>query len=224
MINIISKYTNSVKNGIFQCNLDMCPFCKRTPDAFKRHDCRNRSFLLIIDGLVHKVKSYITRWRCPFCGHSFTVYPEFALPYKRYVRYVILEKSTQYIEAGLSVKEKKVTYRSLAKENKMAIGYACTESGHIDERQFAHSTIHRWLSTLSCFTNTLNRARQLIKQKSPSSTIFRNIIPISPKKYRSNKRKEELQICRQLLLVDREYRKLFGPSVFPHLATVCQWK
>lgn len=168
--------------------------------------------------------SLITRWKCPLCGHKFTVYPEFALPYKRYLRDTILEKSTKYVEGDLPEEKDQISYRSLTKENKMAIAYDVTEDGHIDDRQLSHTTIHRWLSTLSCLPNTLKRAKQLIKQKSSTSTIFRKILPVSPNKYRSDDRKKVLQNCRILLQVDQEYRKIFGPSVFPHLGTVCMWK
>ena len=168
--------------------------------------------------------SLITRWKCPLCGQTFTVYPEFALPYKRYLRDTILEKSTQYIEDDLPEKGKRVSYRRLVKENKMALGYASTETGNIDERQLAPSTAHRWLSTLSCLSNTIRKGQELIKQKSSTSTIFRKILPVTSVKYRSTKRKKALQDCRKLLHVNEEYQKIFGPSIFPHLATVCQWK
>jgi len=62
-----------------------CRHCKRvlSPDQFKYHGLRRRSFLVEIGDLIEKVSSWLVRLKCCFCKGTFTVYPEFALPYKK---------------------------------------------------------------------------------------------------------------------------------------------
>lgn len=234
MLDEIQRYTKSVKDGSLFCDLDTCPRCVKQPRGFTRHDTRSRTFLVLAGRLVHKVLSVLTRWKCPLCGRPFTFYPAFALPYKRYVRQTIIEKTAMYIEEdkqpGDETKKEPgekgefVTYRKAVKEKGCALGYASTREGIIDERQLAPSTVYRWITSLAGLRATLQKALGLIKQKSATSKIFRQIIPVSPRKYRSDGRRLELQHCRRLLQVDREYRVLFGPSVFPHLATASGWQ
>jgi hypothetical protein len=218
MIEEIQRYTESVRNGTLTCDLDRCPRCGKRPSGFTRHDQRRRAFLVVVASIVHKVLSALTRWKCPLCGKPFTFYPVFALPHKRYVRDTVLEKVTRYVEDDAAA------YRSAVKEQGRSVGYARTPEGAFDERQLSPSTVHRWLSSFSGLRSTLHEALRLIKEKSPGSGIFRSFVPIVPWKYRSERRRLQLLACRRLLQADREYRGLFGRSVFPHLATVCAWK
>jgi len=57
----------------------------------------NDGFWLIIDRLVQRVESRLTRWKCFRCGEGFTLYPDFALPHKRYVRQVICGLADRYV-------------------------------------------------------------------------------------------------------------------------------
>ena len=218
MLEKIQRYTKSVKDGTLACDLESCPRCGKRPSGFTRHDQRRRTFLVVVAGLVHTVLSALTRWTCPLCGKPFTFYPAFALPHKRYVRDTVLEKATRYVEDDAA------TCRSTVKERGLSMGYATAHEGAIDERQLAPSTVHRWLTSLSGLTDTLHTALRLIKAKLPGSEIFRSIVPIAPWKHRSERRRRQLLASRRLLQADREYRVLFGTSVFPHLATVCAWK
>lgn len=218
MLEEVQHYTESVRNGTLTCDLERCPRCGKRPSGFTRHDQRRRTFLVVVARIVHKVHSALTRWKCSRCGKPFTLYPSFALPHKRYVRNTVLEKATRYVEDDAA------TYRRVVKEPSGSVGYAKTPEGAIDERQLAPSTVHRWLTSLSALTDTLHEALRLIKARFPGSRIFRTIVPIAPWKYRSERRRLQLLSCRRLLQADREYRILFGPSVFPHLATVCAWK
>ena len=224
MLQEILNYTRSVIIGTFICTLDICPYCKIKPDGFTLHDTRKRLFSCKHEGLIKTVKSFITRWQCPLCGKKTTVYPEFAVPYKRYVTEIILEKCNKYLEDDLPEKEKPVTYVKAVQNNNMPIFYHNEETEPPNYRSLAPSTVHRWLSTLSSFSETVRRALQLIKQKSSTSTIFRKILPVASRKYRSIKRKNALQNVRKLLHVNHEYRNLFTSSIFPNLATVCQWE
>jgi hypothetical protein len=218
MIEEIQHYTECVRNGTFTCDLEKCPRCGTRPSGFTRHDQRCRTFLVVAAGIVHKLLSALTRWKCPRCGKPFTFYPSFALPHKRYVRDTVLEKGARYVEDDAA------TYRSAVKERGLPVGYARTQEGAIDERHLVPSTVHRWLSSLAGLTDTIHEALRVIKAKSPGSGIFRSIVPVAPWKYRSERRRLQLLACQRLIQADREYRGLFGTSVFPHLATVCAWK
>ena len=148
MIEKINSYTESVKNGIFQCNLDTCPRCMKQPPGFSCHDRKRRTFLVVIENIVHKILSIMMRCKCPLCSGTFTVYPDFALPYKRYTKDFILEKSIRYVEDDAA------TYGKTSKNKHLALGYASTQKGIIDEKQFVHSTLHRWLTWFSTLTRT----------------------------------------------------------------------
>ena len=102
------------------------------------------------------------------------------------------------------------------------IGYE-TDQGKIDERYFEGSTVWRWLSFIGSLRHTLNNALNLIRQKSPASSIFRQIYPIHPKKYRSDKRKNILQRSMRLFYAEDEFQRLFKISIFPDLATRYSW-
>jgi hypothetical protein len=53
-----------------------CPHCHcHQSDSFRVHDCRARTFRLIVEGYVKLVRSGIWRWVCQSCGKRFTDYP-----------------------------------------------------------------------------------------------------------------------------------------------------
>jgi transposase len=218
MLDEIQRYTASIETGTLCCNLATCPRCGERPSGFTQHDRRRRTFLVLLAGLVYKVRSALPRWKCPICSKTFTFYPAFALPHKRYVRDAVLEKASRYVEDDTA------TYRTTVREQGLTLGYASSAEGVIDNRSLSHTAVHKWLTSLAGLTTTLRRATQLIRQKSSTSTIFRTFLPLARAKYRSETRRQELMTCRRLFQADREYRLLFGASVFPHLGTVCAWK
>lgn len=178
IIEKIKAHGQEVLSGNIPADLEVCPRCGGNPESFKPHDFRNRLFLVITDGLVQQIPSFLARWRCPLCHRPFTYYPDFAMPYKRYVKDDVLEFSRQYVEDDCS------SYRDVVQDNASAIGYDSGEET-IDERQLAPSTLWRWLSYIGSLQQVLGRALHLIRQKSPSSGIFRQIRPVHVRKYRS---------------------------------------
>lgn len=53
-----------------------CPGCPNSdPQSFRVHDCRARTFRLLIEGYVKVVRSGIWRWTCLKCRRRFTDYP-----------------------------------------------------------------------------------------------------------------------------------------------------
>jgi len=212
----IHTFTRAVASGEVSCGFASCLLCGRCPASFRLHDRRKRIFLVIIERLVHEVLSLLPRWKCPLCNRTFTTYPSFAVPRKRYVRTEILHFSERYTS------EDETSYRKAATEEGLAVFYD-GGGGMIDDRQFAHTTLYRWLPFLAGLKRTAGRAAGLIRQKTPASDIFRRILPVPPWKYRSEERRQVLFHSRHLLQVESEFRALFSSSLFPRFATLCRW-
>lgn len=177
---------------------------------------RPRIILLVVLSIVERVQTYVTRWECSSCLHTFTLYPDFALPHKRYEASFIFARCTVYVE------DKARTYAECVLEGGMPIMYGDADSG----MQLWPSTVWRWVSTLGGFAETMRCALHLIRQKSPSTGLFRELgmHHIGGHKYRSEVRKYTLNRCLSLLVACRVYARLFGSAVFPELATACGFR
>lgn len=195
MLEKIKRHTEAVENGSRVCTLETCPLCGRPPGEKGFSPCGNRArtFLVVVDALVQKVLSAVTRWLCRFCLRRFTEYPPFAVPNKRYVRQEIEERSAHYLEDDAA------TYRGVVRDGNTACGYDLNEDGTMDERQMAGSTVHRWLTWLGSQLETLSVLLGMVKALEPRSTIHRDPMPIPARKYRSDKRKAILQTARRRL-------------------------
>jgi hypothetical protein len=211
----IQDYTHAVEKKQVRCDLPCCPRCRRAA-SFKLHDRRKRTYLVVVERLVRTVHSLLSRWKCEHCSKRFTLYPPFALRGKRYLREEIFRRAERYLE------QDRESYRGAVKDQSMAVFHE--GSGEvIEERMLAHSTLYRWLVFLASMTETCRRALRLIREKAPSSEIFRRILPIAPWKYRSDERRQVLGQVRRLLVAEGEYQRLFGISIFPRLATISAW-
>jgi hypothetical protein len=208
---VIRKHTDSITSGRIQSPRGSCPKCSESPDTYKLHECRKRSFRFIFGCFVRKVISLLARWKCPICGHTFTEYPEFALPYKRYVVMDIDRLGENYLENSHS-------YQDTVSCEEGAIGYE-QEDGEIDERQLSPSTPWRWLSFLGSMNNLLTVVLNLIRQKAADSYIFRGLLPLFQGKYRSRDRKTILQNAWKLLQANPIFQHLFADTIFPRYAT-----
>jgi hypothetical protein len=219
VLSAIAAHTQAVQRGQADCKVDQCPYCDQRSGGFTYHACRSRWFYVIVERMVKRVRSVLTRWKCVVCRGTFTDYPDFALPYKRYVRQDLCRLGGRYVfEDGLS-------YRKAVQVSAMAVFYDAAEgaSQPIDERMLSHSTVHRWISFLGDLKQSLAQAWQLIRAKSPSCELFRTSTAVACWKYRSQQRKILLQTCGRLLKADRAYHHFFEVSIFTHLATVCRW-
>ena len=225
----IESYRNQVLQGKISCELPPCPFCGALPDGFRRHEARRRIFYVIGGQWVEIVWCRITRWKCSHCGKIRTQHPPFALPYKRYTRQILMGFSQAYLEDEASSYRKAVPESSSgqALEDGLPIGFASKPGEEeIDERQLAHSTLYRWVTTLGGFKEVLRSALDLILQKNPASAICRGLVSlkVAPSKYVKAAREGVLRRCRQLLHLEGNYRHTFGTSIFPYLATRCAWR
>lgn len=213
----IKAHKDAVLAGDVECTRVDCPICEGVPDAFKIHERRRRWFYVIVGAFVERLISLLIRWKCPLCGKTFTQYPPFALPRKRYVRQAVEALAGKYVH------EESCTYRGAVKVGGGAIGYASVQHDEIDERQLVPSTVWRWLSFLGELKETLRRAHGLIRAKAPSSELSRKAAWIAPRKYRSTGRRNVLRSALRLMNAGQEYRRLFGRGIFPELATACEW-
>jgi len=53
-----------------------CAGCRRS-DCFAPHELRSRQLRYIVGTAVICVRIVLARWRCIFCGRTFTDYPDF---------------------------------------------------------------------------------------------------------------------------------------------------
>lgn len=208
----IEAHTQAVLSNQVPDDLTICPRCHQSPPEFKPHDVRSRKFLVVIENLVHVLQGLLARWKCTLCGHCFTWYPDFAIPYKHYVKDSIVQKSCKYVE------DDKTTYNQVVQHQSSFIAY--TTDKEIQERCLACSTVHRWLSWIGgTLKEPLSRALELIRQKDPSCSIFRQIRPVAAQKYRSQKRQSILDRAMRFFTAEDAYNTLFGQSIFPRFAT-----
>jgi len=212
IIERIEEYNQAVRRNKVDCILPPCPRCIVTSNQFKRHELRKRQFNVIVEEIVRLMPGLLIRWKCPGCGKTFTQYPEFAFPNKRYVLQNIVQYTERYVE------DEKMTYAQLLK--KWGAGY---ERKQGDESQMWPSTIHRWITTLGGLTRVIGKAQALIHQKNPSAGVTRHLaqLTVSCRKFITDVRRKLLVSCRQLLQVERLFRQTFHVSIFPKLALDC---
>ncbi|MFH1267847.1 MAG: hypothetical protein ABIK89_19190 [Planctomycetota bacterium] len=79
---------------------------------------------------------YLLRFKCPACGRTFTDYPPFAVPYKRYTTPSILDRAGRFFQ-GCGV-----SYRKGMWVGRQRIVYA-PHDGREDLRQLSHTTLWR---------------------------------------------------------------------------------
>lgn len=187
----------------------VCKKCFKIPEAFKVHECKPRILLVIISKVVKKVITYLLRLKCTACNKTFIAYPDFVIPYKRYIKDHILHFSQTYIETDK-------TYPKVVQKDKSGIVHETSEDSRYIE--LAESTVHRWITYLSRILLCLRDTRKLIKDKDPCSMIHRSNTFVSPRMYRSPNRKNQLENCFKVIQIENEFTKVFQKSVFPHFA------
>ena len=143
------------------------------------------------------------------------------MPRKRFTKKPVLEKGTEYLGTEHSYAD---TTHHEEQRRRMPIMY--------DDRQpapkrqpegLAPSTVWRWLSWLGAMPNTLRAACALVRQQDPNATLHRQPWAVSPRKYRSDKRRDTLIEAMQLLAADRLCEGVFGRGIFPRYAISQGW-
>ena len=199
------------KDKITPDNLPPCPRCSVESAFFKIHAYRERRFLIIMEMLTKAAFCTLVRFKCPGCGKTITDYPDFAIPHKHYARQSVMGFSANYLESD------DTTYQQAVMVDNSTPGYPQSDS------TLAPSTIHRWITTLGCFTQTCRKALSLLLQENPVSSICRDLarIMIPQRKYKTQHRKKQLVGCRQVLMIEAIFKATFNTSIFTKLATRC---
>lgn len=107
---------------------------------------RHRTFLIIDRRCVRSIPCVLVRWRCPTCGRTFTEYPPFAIPHKRYALAQVAPRALRYVE------DDGISYRKGVLESALPVFHwppdDHSDSYTDDTRALAHSTLYRWVSAL----------------------------------------------------------------------------
>jgi hypothetical protein len=184
---------------------------------------------VVVGRLIVKVLSMLVRMKCPQCGKTFTDYPSFALPYKRFVKSQIMERSLQYLQNRTMTYQQATCELVLSRANgrspprePLPVFYPEPYQAKATSKGLASSTVHRWITTLGSLKETLQAAMSLLLDK--DADIHRQAVDIATRKYRSVERKILLQNTLKLFHAEAAYRGFFGCSIFPHLATKCLWR
>jgi hypothetical protein len=199
------------KDKITPDNLPPCPRCSVESAFFKIHAYRERRFLIIMEMLIKAAFCTLVRFKCPGCGKTITDYPDFAIPHKHYTRQSVVGFSLNYHKSD------DTTYQQAVMVDNSTPGYSQSDS------TLAPSTIHRWITTLGCFTQTCRRALSLLLEETPVSSICRDLarIIIAQRKYKTQQRKKQLVGCRQLAIIEAFFQATFKTSIFTKLAIRC---
>lgn len=200
----------SEKGEITPDSLPPCQRCTVEAHHFKIHAYRERRFLVIVNMVVQTAHCSLTRFVCPGCGKTVTIYPDFAIPHKHYTRQTIMGFAENYVTSDATYQQ------ALICENSVP--------GYPDgERTLATSTIHRWITSLSRLAKTLRKALSLILQENPRTTLCRDLAQwiVSRAKYRTESRGICLHNCFQLMVTEALFKNLFGFSIFTKLAIGC---
>jgi hypothetical protein len=216
LVEAIKAYGERAKGKEISCGLATCPRCAGQPARFKQRGVRERLFLVFAEAVVRRVWSYLTRWTCPLCKCTFTFYPDFALPFKRYLLPFMRARCGAYVEDDVR------TYLEGVQEQGRPISHEDADGGV----ELWPSTLWRWVTALGGFPETVRQALNLIKQKDPSTKVFRALgdLRIRAGKFRSKTRRLVLQRCRELEIAEQVYARLFSVCVFPDLAMRCGWR
>ncbi len=192
---VIANHTNSIVKGHF-CSPDIaCRSCHQKPELFKLHESRKRQFRLVVENIVKVTVSFLLRWRCQLCNATFSEYPFFAVPHKRFVLTDINKFGQKYLTND------RLSYRNVVSKNGADIGYP--DARGLCDRFLSHSSVWRFMTYLADNYQT-NRHYLIPKQVMPI---------ISPLKYRSNSRRALLyKAFKEIRLFNRKTNMNFFPD------------
>jgi hypothetical protein len=138
------------------------------------------------------------------------------LPHKRYVLQTIKQKCGVFLG-------NENTYRQSVEEQGLPTVYDEAPRGGESSAALAPSTLWRWLSWLGGLEKTTQKAFRVIREANPCASLHREAWTVSPKKYRSDSRKQVLEKALELLVTEKIFQRQFNRSLFPHFAIACGW-
>ena len=187
-----------------------CPACQE-PGCLRKHEFRRRGFWFRMGNEVKRVASFVLRVACTRCGKPSTVLPGFARPHGRYVLGDVVDASDRYLLDGTA------TYESAARHGGRPVFHDA------DGACLARSTVHRWVGFLGSLVALLGHATGVLRDADPAFSPAAEMIPISPRRYRTEARRELLGRAQQLLRVRSRLWRAMGCEPFPRIATAAAW-
>ncbi len=192
---VVANHTNSIIKGHFSSPDIICQCCHQKPKFFKLHESRKRQFRLVVENIVETTVSFLLRWRCQLCNTTFSEYPSFAVPHKRFVLTDINKFGQKYLAND------RLSYRNVVSKNGADIGYP--DARGLCDRFLSHSSVWRFMIYLAD-NYQANRHYLIPKQIMPI---------ISPLKYRSNSRRALLyKAFKEIRLFNRKTNMNFFPD------------
>jgi len=140
----------------------------------------------------------------------------FALPHKRFVHQTIDRKCGVFLGEEIS-------YRQTVEEQGRPTVYDEAPRGGESSAALTPSTLWRWLSCMGGLKKTTRDAFRVIREANASVALHRQDWAVSPKKYRSEARRQVLEQALELLVTEKIFQRQFNRSLFPHFATGCGW-
>ena len=210
----IERHTQSILDGSQTCRTESCPTCRAECGCFALHALRPRTFLVAVAAWVRQLASFVARYRCPVCGVTFTDYPSFAIPGKRYVVATVMSHAAAYLG------DDEATYRSSVStpETNAPTFYAASPDDAIDERALAPSTLWRWMAVLAAMKRTVAAAKRLIREA--TSRLLRSSRLVARRKARTDRRRAILLGAADLIATAAAYSAAFaGSSIFTESGT-----
>lgn len=187
-----------------------CPSCQEV-GGLRKHEFRARGFWSVVSQEVTKIPSFVLRVACKLCDAGMTVLPDFALPHKRYVLPEVVASSERYLL------DHAATYESAARADGRPVFHDAEGSAR------ARSTVHRWIGFLGSLVMLLGSATDLLREADPAYSPLTEMDPISPRRYRSEARRECLERAHRLLRVRARLREAIDIEMFPRIATPAVW-
>ncbi len=196
ILETINKYTESIVDGDYHPPATNCIHCHKKPEKYKLQDRRKRKLRFVAKDVVKVVITLLLRWKCPKCGATFTQYPPFILPHKRFVLTDIVQFGEQFLTSEDS------SYEDVAKTDGTNICYL-DENG-LCESFFSPSSVWRFLEYLASIYES---NRELFRKKHEKTQ------PVLSSKYRSNRRKNVLyRALKAVMAMRRSVGLNFSPS------------
>jgi hypothetical protein len=138
------------------------------------------------------------------------------LPHKRYIHQTIDRKCGVFLG-------NENTYRQSVEEEDRPTIYDKAPRGGESSAALAPSTLWRWLNWMGGHKRTTREALRVIREANPNAALHRQAWAVSPKKYRSESRRQVLEKALELLVTEKIFQRQFNRSLFPHFATACGW-
>jgi len=193
-----------------------CPRCLAKTSCFKLHEKRFRFFRFVVENFVRTVESLLLRWKCPLCEKTFTDYPEFAEPYKRYVKPAIEQFSAEYLQEE---KEKQSYRRAVTTADNRPLYYKKDEIT-VNDKTLSHTSVWKWIGSMGSVDTAPEPANTTTATRTPAGAMLCNAIHVSPGKYRSPHRRLVLQKAKRLLSLSAVAGGFNKFTDFPRFETV----